>query len=83
MDYPTRYTGPYGPNPDKTRDERRAELMQLIVSVEGCEIIRNLRHAAEGVPKRIEPTSWRGVKMDRYIDAILRVEYPEASPSES
>jgi hypothetical protein len=80
MDYSNRYSGPNGPNPGKTREERRAELLQLIVSVEGCEIIRNLRHAAEGVPKRIEPSSWRGVKMDRYIDAILRVEYPEGSP---
>lgn len=75
----TCYSGPNGPNPGKTREERRAELLQLIVSVEGCEIIRNLRHAAEGVPKRIEPSSWRGVRMERYIDAILNVEYPEGS----
>jgi hypothetical protein len=80
MEYRTRYTGPNGPDPSKSRDERKAELTQLIGSVEGCEILRNLRHAAEGVPKRIEPSSWRGVVMDRYVDAILSVEYAGSSP---
>lgn len=80
MDYRTRYTGPNGPDPNKTRDDRKAELLQLIGTVDGCETLRSLRHAAEGVPTRIEPSSWRGVKMERYIEAILEVEYPEASP---
>ena len=80
MEYPTRYTGPNGPDPSKSRDERKAELMQLIDSVDGCEILRNLRHAAEGVPKRVEPSSWRGVVMHRFVEAILNVEYPEGPP---
>ena len=80
MEYPTHYTGPNGPDASKSRDERKAELMRLIESVDGCEILRNLRHAAEGVPKRIEPSSWRGVVMSRYVEAILSVEYAEGSP---
>jgi hypothetical protein len=80
MEYPIHYIGPNGPDPSKTRDERKAELMQLIGTVDGCETLRNLRRAAEGVPKRVEPSSWRGVVMNRFVEAILKVEYPEGPP---
>ena len=89
MEYPTRYTGPHGPDPTKSRDERKAELMRLIETVEGCETLRNLRYAAEGVPRRIEPRAWRGVPISTFVEAILRVEYggaevgPTGDPSPS
>ena len=80
MSMPYKYAGECPPNPKLTRHEREAQLLPLCLTSEGKSILKNLRHAAEGVPVGTEPFGWRGVFMESYVEAILRIEYPDQAP---
>jgi hypothetical protein len=69
----------YGPDPKKTREERLQQLTELSETNRGFAIVKSLMHAASGVPEGTEPLGWRGLTRDKFVLAILSVEYPDAA----
>ena len=72
-----KYRGPGGPNSDKTRDQRKQELLEMTNSQDGCEIILTLWQESEGIP------GWESAPVGiseraEMIPGILKHEYPNS-----
>jgi hypothetical protein len=72
-----RYRGPGGPDPKKSRAERETELLSMMHTQDGLEIILYLWKEAKGIPAGITPPGMIGtlVKQEMIPD-LLAHEYP-------
>ncbi len=73
-----KYRGPGGPNSNKTCDQRKQELVDLMNSQDGCEIILSLWKESEGIPGRESVPIGTSVRAEM-ISGILKHEYPNSA----
>ena len=71
-----KYRGPGGPDSDKTRDQRKQELLDMMNSQDGCEIILSLWTESEGIPGGESAPVGTSVRAEMIHD-ILKHEYPD------
>jgi len=72
-----KYRGPGGPDSDKTRDQRKQELHEMMNSQDGCEIILSLWQEFEGIPGGESAPVGTLVRAEM-IPGILKHEYPNS-----
>jgi hypothetical protein len=68
-----RYRGPGGPDPTKTRQQRKEELQCMMHAEDGRDIILLLTHEARGIPMGTMLPA--GSLMSQMIEDILQHEY--------
>ena len=73
-----KYRGPGGPDLDKTRDQRKQELLEMMNSQDGCEIILSLWQESEGNPGGESASVGTSVRAEM-IPGILKHEYPNSA----
>jgi hypothetical protein len=72
-----RYRGPGGPDPKKSRAERERELLQMMTTQDGAEVITYLWKEAKGIPAGIDPPGTIGMgPRQEMIPDLLAHEYP-------
>jgi hypothetical protein len=71
-----KYRGPGGPDSDKTRDQRKQELLEMMNIQDGCEAILSLWQESEGIPGGESAPDGTSVRANM-ISAILKHEYPD------
>ena len=78
MDYRTPLRA-NAPDASKSRTEK-TELMQLMGSVDGCEILRNLRRPPRAYRSESNRRVGARVVMDRYVEGDSQGGVPRVSP---